>query len=328
MKALVTGGLGFIGGHLSAHLLAQGFEVDAIDNGERGAVDDQIRHMQSRKGYRLLLRDMTAGDALDGVPRDYTHVFHLAALVGVQNVVAQPYRVLRDNVVMLATILECCQTLPRLQRFVFPSTSEVYAGTLEAFGMKIPTPETTPLTVADLGRPRTAYMLSKIYGEALSRHAGLPYTILRPHNVYGPRMGLAHVIPELLERAHRTPPGGRLKIFSPRHTRSFCYIDDAIELIVRVALSPAARDATLNIGAADEEVTIAALGERVIATVCKPLTLESGPETEGSPERRKPDIAAALAAASYTPCVPLAEGLRRTYEWYRTNVFERAQASA
>jgi UDP-glucose 4-epimerase len=62
--------------------------------------------------------------------------------------------------------------------------------------------------------------------------------------------------------------------------------------------------------------------------VCKPLTLESGPETEGSPERRKPDIAAALAAASYTPCVPLAEGLRRTYEWYRTNVFERAQASA
>ena len=62
--------------------------------------------------------------------------------------------------------------------------------------------EDTPLTVADLERPRTSYMLSKIYGEALCRYSGLPFTIVRPHNVYGPRMGMAHVVPELLDRAH------------------------------------------------------------------------------------------------------------------------------
>ena len=85
--------------------------------------------------------------------------------------------------------------------FVFASTSEVYAGSLEHFGLPIPTPETAPLGLPDLGRPRTTYMLSKIYGEALCRHAGLPFTILRPHNLYGPRMGMAHVIPELHARA-------------------------------------------------------------------------------------------------------------------------------
>jgi UDP-glucose 4-epimerase len=320
-KALVTGGIGFIGCHLSARLLAEGFEVHAFDNQQRGNVDAQVESLMADSRYRLILGDLMDESSLAALGGGYTHVFHLAAIVGVSNVAGQPYRVLRDSALALSRILEWSRTLTTLKRFVFPSTSEVYAGTLESFGMKIPTPENMPLTVCDLGRPRTSYMLSKIYGEALCRYAGVPFTIVRPHNVYGPRMGMAHVVPELLERAHAALPGGRLLVFSPNHKRTFCHVDDAVELIVRLAVAPDGSGGTFNVGSPAEETSMARLAELVAATVGKKLEIEAGPETEGSPRRRRPDVEAVIRATSYTPTVSLSEGLRRTYDWYRAHVF-------
>jgi len=164
-------------------------------------------------------------------------------------------------------------------------------------------------------------MLSKIYGEALCRQAGAPFTIVRPHNLYGPRMGMQHVIPELLGRAHDSPEGGKLRVFSPSHSRTFCYIDDAIELIVRLAQSPAGLGGTFNIGSPDPETPIAELAELIVRTVGRRLKIEAGPDTEGSPRRRRPDVSLAITATRYTPSVPLTEGLRRCYAWYRSNVF-------
>jgi nucleoside-diphosphate-sugar epimerase len=326
-KALVTGGLGFIGLHLSARLLAEGFEVRALDNGERGVIDAEIDALAANARYRLILGDIAQEDAVANLDDGYDLVFHLAAIVGVDNVVRQPYRVLRDNAAALARMLEWSSRQKNLRRFVFPSTSEVYAGTLESFGIKIPTPEDTPLTVADLARPRTSYMLSKIYGEALCRHSGLPVTIVRPHNVYGPRMGMSHVIPELLERAHHTPDGGKLRVFSPSHSRTFCYIDDAVELIVRLALSERSNGGTFNIGSCESETTIADLASLIVQTVGKCVEIEIGPNTEGSPVRRRPDVSLAVSTTSYAPAVGLAEGLRQCYGWYRRNVFDTPGAA-
>ena len=327
-KALVTGGLGFIGFHLTRRLLEDGFEVHAVDNGERGILDAEIEALvRSRSRYRLVRANLAQGDAFEELAEDYELIFHLAAIVGVGNVARQPYRVLRDNIAILVQMLEWSQRQRKLQRFIFPSTSEVYAGTLETFGIRIPTLERTPLTVADLGRPRTSYMLSKIYGEALSRHSGLPVTIVRPHNVYGPRMGMAHVIPELLQRAHQTPEGGRLTVYSPSHSRTFCYIDDAVELMLRLATAPTAIGATFNLGSPDEETAIADLAALIALTVGKRLEIVAGPDTEGSPARRRPDISRATAAASYVAHVPLSEGLRRCYAWYRANVFDHAASA-
>lgn len=326
-QALVTGGLGFIGFHLSRRLIAEGFEVHAVDNSERGDVDAAVEALMATERYRLIHADLTRPGETERLTGDYELVFHLAAIVGVGNVVRQPYRVLRGNMVALTTMLEWSARQRKLHRFVFPSTSEVYAGTLEAFGMKIPTPEDTPLAITDLGRPRTSYMLSKIYGEALCRHSGVPVTIVRPHNVYGPRMGMAHVVPELLERAHRAPKGGELTVFSPTHRRTFCYIEDAVELLLRLALAPAAADGTFNLGSPDEETSMADLAAMVVRIVDKPLEIVAGPDTEGSPARRRPELSRALAITSHTPRVPLSEGLQRCYAWYRANVFEaRAQS--
>ena len=124
----------------------------------------------------MLERDLLRPDALADLADDYTHVIHLAAILGVQNVLEQPYATLRDNVHLLEAALALAARQSRLERLVFASTSEVYAGSLELMDMPIPTPESTPLALPRLEQPRTSYMLSKIYGEAMVRHSGLPFT--------------------------------------------------------------------------------------------------------------------------------------------------------
>lgn len=326
-RALVTGGLGFIGQHLAARLLAEGFDVHVVDNAQRGSVDAAVETLRAHPRYCLTIGDVADPAALAALGDGCTHVFHLAAVVGVRNVVEQPYRVLAGSVAALSALLDWACAQPSLRRFVFSSTSEVYAGTLAAFGIAIPTPESTPLAIADPGRPRTAYMLSKIYGEALCRSADVPFTIVRPHNVYGPRMGMAHVMPELLARAWRAPPGGELTVYSPDHRRTFCYVDDAVELMLRLALAPAALGGTFNVGRTADEVSMMGLAGLVAETVGRPLRPIPGPDTAGSPVRRQPDIGLAVAATGYTPQVALRDGLERTFRWYRDNVFE-AQAAA
>jgi nucleoside-diphosphate-sugar epimerase len=321
-RALITGGLGFIGYHLSVRLLAKGFAVDACDNGQRGRVDAQIEALMRTDGYRLIRGDLADTAFLETLGSEYSHIFHLAATVGVKNVTAAPDRVLTDNILSLINALRFARAQPGLARFVFASTSEVYAGTLQHFGLPFPTPESTPLALGDLGEPRTTYMLSKIYGEALCHHLGVPFTIVRPHNIYGPRMGMAHVIPELLERARLSPPEGRLLVHSAHHKRSFCYIDDAIEMMLGLAMSPAGSKQTFNIGSADDAITIARLAELVVETVGTPVKIEPGADTPGSPVNRHPDVRFAIAVSGHQPRVSLPEGIRRTYEWYRARAYQ------
>jgi nucleoside-diphosphate-sugar epimerase len=170
-------------------------------------------------------------------------------------------------------------------------------------------------------------MLSKLYGEAMCRHAGVPFTCVRPHNVYGPRMGLAHVIPELLQRAHDASDG-RLEVFSVEHRRTFCYVDDAVEMIARALESPRCEGATLNVGTQAPEVTIGELAALIVSVVGKKLEIVPGPTTPGSPERRCPDMSRTAELTGYTSRVALEDGVRRTYEAYRETVFEPAAAGS
>lgn len=109
MKALVTGGLGFIGYHLSARLLADGHEVHAFDNAQRGRADAEIETLKRSGNYRLILGDTSDKSQLAALDPDYSHIFHLAAIVGVQNVVRQPFRVLHDNALAIMRLLEWAQ---------------------------------------------------------------------------------------------------------------------------------------------------------------------------------------------------------------------------
>ena len=291
--------------------------MELVDDFSRGARDSDLQALLARPEVSLTELNLRERRALATLTGSFDVVFHFAAILGVANVLERPAQVLRDNVTLVANTLDWASSLEQPPRFLFTSTSEVYAGTLEAGLLPVPTPEDVPIVVPPRERPRTSYMLSKLYGEALCLASGLPVTIVRPHNFFGPRMGMAHVIPELLSRAHAASDGGRLCVYSVDHTRTFCYVDDAVELLLRAATLPQCEGQTLNLGSESPEHTIRAVAELVIDTVGKRLEIEPLPPTPGSPPRRAPSIEAAAALTGYRPRVELEDGIRRTYAWYR-----------
>ena len=322
MRALVTGGAGFIGFHLARRLAEHGVEVDLVDSFRRGVRDSGLDDLLSSDTVRLIEADLVEPVGGDMLSTDYELIFHFAAIIGVAMVEREPFRVLEDNVKMLSNVLDVARRQTRLRRLIFASTSEVYAGTLKHFRLPIPTPESTPIALTDLKHARTSYMLSKIYGEAMCRHSGVPFTIVRPHNIYGPRMGLSHVVPELLKRAWETPDGGELVVYSPDHRRTFCYVEDTVEIISLASREAACENVVLNLGMMQPEYSMRAVARMAVETVGRDLVVVDGPITPGSPVRRCPDTSRAEALLSRSAEIDLAEGMRRTYDWYRANVFE------
>lgn len=327
-RTLITGGAGFIGLHLGRALADRGHEVALLDNFARAVSDADLQETGRRPSVSLIERDLLAPGALDDLSDHYDYVIHLAAMLGVQNVRNRPFQVLTLNNAMLERAIELARRQKKLSRFLFASTSEVYGGTLRYFGMTVPTPETTPLAVHDLSEPRTSYMLSKIHGEALCRYSGLPISIFRVHNAFGPRMGLSHVIPELLRKAHQLAPGASLEVFSPAHRRTFCFVADVAEFIARILETAACEGETLNIGTESPEIAMQDLGRMVLSTVGREAAIDLKPDTPGSPERRAPDMSKTMALTGYRSHIDLATGLQRTYAWYQQNVFEGAGVSA
>ena len=327
-RILITGGAGFIGFHLARHLKSAGHEVGLADNHVRGVRDPEFLELMSDNqisSTEVNLLDlgetMTLGEGFDAI-------FHLAAIIGVRHVQERPYDVLVHNTRMLENVISLAQSQQPSCRLLFASTSEIYAGTLKTFGLPIPTSEDAALTVTPLDLPRTSYMLSKIMGEAMVQHSGVPFTIFRPHNIYGPRMGLAHVIPEQLKKAFDASPGDVIPVFSPEHKRAFCFVDDAVEMLARMAFNDTCRGATLNLGAETPEVSIRELAQMCVGISGKKLTLNECPPTPGSPARRAPDMRTTAKLLDYEAKVSLRDGIKRTWIWYRENVFEAGGLTA
>jgi nucleoside-diphosphate-sugar epimerase len=313
---------------LARLLHSRGHSITLVDNFARGVRDDDVDVFLELPRVSLTSADLLIPGALDAESTDYDYIFHLAALLGVRNVRSRPYEVLTANSRMLEAAISLAQRQKHLSRFLFSSTSEVYAGTLNYFGIPIPTPETTPITLMDLAEPRTSYMLSKIYGEELCRFAGIPFTVFRVHNAFGPRMGLSHVVPELLRRAHMLADGAKLEVFSTTHSRSFCFISDIVEIIYRMADTPACEGQVLNCGAEGPEITIGKLATIVLATVGRNTEIVPMPETPGSPQRRAPDMQRTFELTGYQAHVAVEDGVAQTYRWYRDRIFSGVQVSA
>jgi UDP-glucose 4-epimerase len=326
-KILITGGAGFIGYHLANNLLNKGHKIDLVDNFARGIKDSFLLELSKNENVNLFDIDVLDKSAVDKLDKDYDIVYHLAAIIGVQHVLKHPFDVLSKNYDLLQNIILFGKKQEKLSRLVFFSTSEIYAGTLKYYSMKIPTPEDTPLTITELAENRTSYMLSKIYGEALCLHSGLPITIVRPHNFYGPRMGLSHVVPELLKKAYFTNENS-LDVYSTSHKRTFVYIEDAVEMISRLAEAQIALGQAYNIGNQSPEITIEEVAKNIIKIVGKDLRINPMPETAGSPTRRCPDMTKTFNATGYEAKVDVYSGISKTFEWYKTNVFNSEGVSA
>lgn len=328
MKALIAGGAGFIGYHLAKELLEQGYDLVLADNFSRGVEDTFLKKLEENPKVTFVLEDLMLKENVMKMSKDFDYIYHFAAIIGVQNVLNHPYDVLEKNIQLLLHMIDFAKSQKNLKRFVFASTSEIYAGTLQYYDMKIPTPETTPLTITPLEHPRTSYMLSKIYGEALLQQSGLPFTIIRPHNFYGPRMGMSHVIPELLKKAFYAKASEKLGVFSVDHKRTFCYISDAVMMIRKLAECKAAEGQAFNVGNELPEVTILETAETVIKVINKPLEIDARPATAGSPARRCPDMKKTVNCIGCQGKVSLEDGIRKTFDWYKKYVFEGNEVSA
>ena len=329
MKVLITGGAGFVGTHLGKSLLDDGHRITIVDNFQRGVRDSAFTSIAEHPETTIVDADLLAPNLADLLAADFDVIIHLAAIIGVRHVLERPYSVLADNTIMTMNVVEVGRRQRALKHVVFSSTSEIYAGSLVHLPMmSIPTPESTPLALTDLSAPRTSYMLSKAYGEALFHHSGLPATSIRLHNIYGPRMGMSHVIPELLLKAHNAQNGDDLTVASVGHRRTFCYISDAVAMIRGIIDSPQTIGVTLNIGNSEPEVTIGELAQTIIGVVGRTMTVVPGPETPGSPSRRCPDVSLLKRLTGVSGVVSLEEGVSRTYEWYRDHTFTGSEVSA
>jgi UDP-glucose 4-epimerase len=328
-KTLIIGGGGFIGAHLAKKLAAADGYVDILDNYSRAVRDSFLQEIEGMGGVRLIDADMLDSTTLSVLDDDYTAIYQFAAIIGVRHVLERPYEVLHKNVLIQANAIELAKRQRVLGRFVFASTSEIYAGSLRHMDLQIPTPENVPIALTSLKHPRTSYMLSKIYGEAMCQQSGIPFTIVRPHNVYGPRMGLSHVLPELIKKVCALPRGSQLEVASVDHRRAFCFIDDAIKILLSLSSSPKAVEGTFNLGNQEQEVRIGEVA-RIVLEVTGRTDLEVVPlpETPGSPARRCPNMTNTTSLIGSLPFLSLKDGVGQTYKWYTENVFSDGGISA
>jgi UDP-glucose 4-epimerase/UDP-glucuronate decarboxylase len=312
-RFLVTGGAGFVGLHLTRHLLPEGVDVVLLDDFSRGRRDRELRDVG--RAARVVTHDLTAPIPPDLLGGDFDAVVHLAAVVGVRRVSEEPGRALDVNVRCALNLLDWCRRRPPGAIFL-SSTSEVADGAAAAGLAVYPMPEAVPFVLPDPFAPRASYALSKLVAEALlvAHRDQSRVRIGRYHNIYGPRMGDDHVIPQFVGRALRREDP--FAVYGTTQSRAFCHIDDAVRATVALLRSPDPEPVVANIGNDREEIRIDRLARKVVRLAGYEPALRPHDPPAGSPSRRLPDLSTLRRVTGYEPAVDLDAGLRATFDWY------------
>ena len=321
MKALITGGAGFVGFHL-ANKLSDNLEneVTIIDNFERPNEDKEFSQLLAKENVKHLNLDLCDYKSFDKLPLDYyDEVYHFAALNGTSNFYNFPARVLKVGTFSTINILDWVAKHSKRPQIIYTSSSETYAGTAKILeqDFPIPTPEDVPLTIDDVSNVRWSYGASKLIGEVAfynyRKSFGIEnFKIIRLHNIYGPRMGSEHVISQFIERFLT---GVRpFEIFGGSNTRSFCFIEDVLDALEKVR-DKGTPGEIYHIGNDDEEISIEQLAKSIfdINEAEYDFIIHEAPE--GSVNRRCPNIDK-IKALGHNKKIALKEGLQKTFEWY------------
>ena len=317
-RVLILGGGGFIGYHLARRLVSDGAHaITLVDDLSRGRMDPELSALVGRPEVRFVAGDLTDRGTWAALPHGWDQVYMLAAVVGVRHAEQDPSRVIRVNTLAVLELLGWLRSDDGV--LFFASTSETYASGVAAGTLPVPTPEGVPLSVGDVTNPRFSYAASKILGESAIIHGaprrGVPFVIGRFHNVYGPRMGTDHVIPELSLRALRG--ADPFTVFGPEQERAFCHVGDAVDAVLRLVATPAAHGAIVNVGNDKEVTRISDLAALILKLANLMPRLDPRPAPAGSVARRCPDLERLRRLTGVQPRVPLEDGVRETFEWYR-----------
>ncbi len=304
-RVLIMGGAGFVGSHLCDRLVEEGHEIVAMDDFSTGSPDN-VQHLRDHPGFSLRRHDVA-------VPLDLSvdRIYNLASPASPVHYQADPIRTTMTNVLGTFNALSLAQRTEA--RVLLASTSEVY-GDPEVH----PQPETYWGHVNPNGI-RACYDEGKRCAESLTmdffRKRGTSVRIARVFNTYGPRMATddGRVVSNFIVQALR---GENITVYGDgSQTRSFCYVDDLIEGLVRLMEHPG-DVGPVNLGNASE-FTVLALAELVIALTGSQSSIVHMPLPEDDPKQRRPDIGRARAVLGFEPSVPLREGLEQTIESFR-----------
>jgi UDP-glucose 4-epimerase len=315
-RVLVTGAAGFIGFALAEALACRReTELIVVDNFVRGERDEAYSRLCARANVTAFDIDLTDRNQVARLPHPVDTIFHMAALNGTQNFYERPYEVVRCSTLPTFHLLDHYGRKGGVGRFVYAGSSEAYAGTVSAFGWRVPTGEDVPLCIADPRNVRWSYGASKLHGEVMLHAAGaelgVPYTTIRYHNVYGPRMGDKHVVPDFLNRMR----SGVYSLYGHEDTRAFMYIDDAVRATLELADCPGAAGETINVGS-EYETRILDLAREIMSLAGVQAELELHDSPPGSVHRRAPDTTKLKALLGFREEWSLRDGLRRTMEFY------------
>jgi len=320
VNALITGGAGFIGSHLAERLLEQGHGVIVIDNLSTGSIEN-IRHLKGRERFSYAIDSITNESLLAELIDRSDVVFHLAAAVGVKLIVEQPVYTIETNVHGTEVVLKHAN---KKKKLVFiASTSEVYGKSTD-----VPFREAADLVLGPSAKHRWAYACSKLIDEFLAlaywKEKKLPVVIVRLFNTVGPRQTGQYgmVLPTFVRQALDGQP---ITVFGDgTQSRSFTYVGDVVDALIRLAADKRAIGEVFNIGNMGE-VTIADLAARVkaMAGSCSPIhyipydqAYEAG--FEDMP-RRVPDISKIREFVGYEPKLQLDDIIRTVIEHMRAN---------
>jgi dTDP-glucose 4,6-dehydratase len=309
MRILITGGAGFIGSHLCDYLLERGHEVIAMDNLSTGSTDN-IAHLAGRDGFSFIRHNVTDYIYLAGT---LDAVLHLASLPSPVDYLNFPIQTLKVGALGTHKALGLAKA--KGARFLLASTSEVYGDPLEH-----PQSEDYWGNVNPVG-PRGVYDESKRFAEALAmayhRYHGVETRIARIFNTYGPRMRLddGRVVPNFVRQALSGDP---LTVYDGgTRTRSFCYVSDLVEGMVRLLMSDEVYP--VNLGN-PREMTILQFAHKVLEVTGSESQIvfvqPRDERTKDDPMVRQPDIDRAKRSLGWEPVVPLEEGLAKTIAYF------------
>ena len=308
MRAVVTGGAGFLGSHLCDRLIAEGWEVLAVDNFITGTAEN-VRHLAKNAKFKLENKDVSKSDALH-VHGEVGYVLHFASPASPPDYLKHPIATMMVGSIGTQNALELA--LRKNAKFFMASTSECYGD-----------PEMSPQKEEYWGHvnsvgPRAVYDEAKRFAEAMTmayyRHHEVDTRIVRIFNTYGPRMRLndGRALPNFVFQALS---GQALTIYGDgKQTRSFCYVDDLIDGIYKLMLSD--EHMPVNIGN-PQEITILEFAERIRKHFDNVPQIIFEPLPQDDPKRRCPDISKAKRILKWEPKINLEEGLKRTLAYFK-----------
>jgi dTDP-glucose 4,6-dehydratase len=306
-RILITGGAGFLGSHLCDRFIKEGFEVVAMDNLITGDLRN-IEHLFKLKEFEFYNHDVSK---FVHVPGDVNYILHFASPASPIDYLKIPIQTLKVGSLGIHNLLGLARA--KKSRIMIASTSEIYGDPTVH-----PQPEEYYGNVNTVG-PRGVYDEAKRFQEAMTMayhtYHKLDTRIVRIFNTYGPRMRLndGRVLPAFIGQALR---GEDLTIFGDgSQTRSFCYVDDLVEGIYRLLMSSYVQP--MNIGN-PAEITIKDFAEEIIKLTGTKQKIVYQPLPKDDPKQRQPDITKAKQVLNWEPKVSRAEGLKITYDYFKS----------